>query len=163
MANKYHISKDGTAGICRATKGKCPLGGEDQHYGSLEEANEAFQKKMEEEQGNSFGIKERKMKVDKDVRSDDSQKHKSIIQQKISHVENFLTSLDDDGMSLGGLSEGEVDKIRESIENLGYEETDIQGGGGEEHIIYYNEEKELGAILHHSEKGEWSLYLDDDY
>lgn len=34
---KYHIKKDGTPGICRA-KGKCPLGGEQEHFDNKEDA-----------------------------------------------------------------------------------------------------------------------------
>lgn len=44
---KYHISADGTPGLCRATVGKCPLGGEGEHYSSEQEAYEASQKIME--------------------------------------------------------------------------------------------------------------------
>lgn len=35
---KYHIKKDGTPGICRAKVGNCPLGGEENHYDSIEDA-----------------------------------------------------------------------------------------------------------------------------
>lgn len=47
---KYHISKDGTPGICKA-KHQCPLGGEDSHYDSYEKADEAAQAKSKEEFG----------------------------------------------------------------------------------------------------------------
>jgi hypothetical protein len=44
---KFHIKPDGTPALCKATKGKCPYGGEESHYNSKEEAYEAFQNKME--------------------------------------------------------------------------------------------------------------------
>jgi hypothetical protein len=47
MAGKFHIKPDGTVAPCKATKGRCPFGGDDQHYPSKEAANEAFQKIME--------------------------------------------------------------------------------------------------------------------
>lgn len=39
---KYHITKKGEPGVCRATKA-CPLGDESNHYESKEEASEAFE------------------------------------------------------------------------------------------------------------------------
>lgn len=38
---KYHISKDGTPGVCHAQNGNCPLGGADQHYPTMEAAQAA--------------------------------------------------------------------------------------------------------------------------
>lgn len=41
--SKYHINKHGVPAVCRATKGNCPLGGEggsENHFDSLEEAQE---------------------------------------------------------------------------------------------------------------------------
>lgn len=51
MTQKFHISKDGIARICTA-KGACPLGGEKEHYPTIELAKEAAEEKMVEE----FGI-----------------------------------------------------------------------------------------------------------
>ena len=39
---KYHITKKGEPGVCRATK-TCPLGGESEHYATKEEAAKAFE------------------------------------------------------------------------------------------------------------------------
>lgn len=38
VKTKYHINSKGTPSICRATKGKCPFGGADQHFESQQEA-----------------------------------------------------------------------------------------------------------------------------
>lgn len=43
---KYHIRKDGTVGVCKATKHACPLG-ENSHFDSEEIANRVAQKMME--------------------------------------------------------------------------------------------------------------------
>lgn len=39
MATKYHVSKNGTPGICKATQ-NCPLGGPGEHFDSVEGAQE---------------------------------------------------------------------------------------------------------------------------
>lgn len=40
---KYHITAKGNPGLCRATK-RCPLGGENEHYSTKEEAQKAYEK-----------------------------------------------------------------------------------------------------------------------
>ena len=49
--SKFHIKKDGTPGTCHATK-NCPLGGEDSHYSTMEEAQTAAQEKL----ANTYGL-----------------------------------------------------------------------------------------------------------
>lgn len=44
---RFHINNAGNAGLCRATKGGCPFGGDDAHYPSKESAREAFEARME--------------------------------------------------------------------------------------------------------------------
>jgi hypothetical protein len=57
---KFHIKPDGTVAPCKATKGKCPYGGEENHYATKEEAQIAFQKRMEKEHSpRPEGINER--------------------------------------------------------------------------------------------------------
>lgn len=40
---KFHINGKGDASQCRATKGQCPFGGDDNHYETREEAQTAFE------------------------------------------------------------------------------------------------------------------------
>lgn len=47
---RYHINSKGEAGICRAHKGACPFGGDDNHFPTAELARAVY----EEEQGNSW-------------------------------------------------------------------------------------------------------------
>lgn len=47
---KFHITEGGNPGPCSATVRACPLGGEDKHFGSEDEARAAFAA----EQGGSF-------------------------------------------------------------------------------------------------------------
>jgi hypothetical protein len=44
--SKFHINASGEAGKCSATQGKCPFGGESQHYDSAEVARVAFELSM---------------------------------------------------------------------------------------------------------------------
>lgn len=37
--SKYHIKKDGSPGVCKATH-NCPLGDANEHYNSVEEAQQ---------------------------------------------------------------------------------------------------------------------------
>ena len=48
--SKFHIKRDGIPGVCHATK-NCPLGGEDSHYNTVEEAQTAAQEKLEKSHG----------------------------------------------------------------------------------------------------------------
>lgn len=43
---KFHINSSGEAGNCRAEKGGCPFGGDDQHYATAAEASKAYESKM---------------------------------------------------------------------------------------------------------------------
>lgn len=49
--SKFHINSKGIASPCRATKGKCPFGGENEHYSSKEEAQSAAERNNEKEYG----------------------------------------------------------------------------------------------------------------
>jgi hypothetical protein len=41
---RYHINKNGVPAVCHAQPGKCPLGGENQHFKSIEDAQAAADK-----------------------------------------------------------------------------------------------------------------------
>lgn len=44
--SKYHVNNDGEPGLCRATIGDCPFGGEAQHYPDKQTAQKAFELSM---------------------------------------------------------------------------------------------------------------------
>lgn len=48
---KYHINKRGIPAICKAKPGNCPLGGNDSHFKTLEEAQNFIDKKNERRHG----------------------------------------------------------------------------------------------------------------
>ena len=48
---KFHINKHGVPAPCKAKPGNCPLGGDETHFGSREEAQEAINKINEEKHG----------------------------------------------------------------------------------------------------------------
>lgn len=45
---KFHITKKGEPGVCRAHY-SCPLGGEEEHFATAKEASQAYEKKMTEQ------------------------------------------------------------------------------------------------------------------
>lgn len=49
--SKFHINKHGVPAPCKATKGNCPLGGDDQHFNNAEEAQAFIDSRMENEYG----------------------------------------------------------------------------------------------------------------
>ena len=44
---KYHVSTDGNPRVCSASEGKCPFGGNENHYTSKEAARAAFEESTE--------------------------------------------------------------------------------------------------------------------
>lgn len=58
--SKFHINKHGVPAPCKATKGNCPLGGEEQHFDSQEAAQEYADKINAEEHGVLPGISSNK-------------------------------------------------------------------------------------------------------
>ena len=56
---KFHINKHGVPAPCKAKPGNCPLGGDETHFGSREEAQEAIDKINEEKHGLLSGMREK--------------------------------------------------------------------------------------------------------
>lgn len=54
--SKFHINKHGIPSPCRAQKGNCPYGGEDNHFDTQEEAQEYANKLHAEEFGVLRGV-----------------------------------------------------------------------------------------------------------
>lgn len=55
--SKFHVNKHGVPAPCKATKGNCPLGGDESHFDSKEEAQEYADKQNEKEYGVMPGMK----------------------------------------------------------------------------------------------------------
>lgn len=51
MSQKFHINKNGVPAPCKATKGNCPLGGDESHFDTLEEAQSFIDRQMAEQHG----------------------------------------------------------------------------------------------------------------
>lgn len=51
MSQKFHINKNGVPAPCKATKGNCPLGGDESHFDNLEEAQNYADRQNEKAQG----------------------------------------------------------------------------------------------------------------
>lgn len=106
---KFHINKHGVPAPCRATKGNCPLGGDESHFNSKEEAQEYADKQNEKEFSilpeqnaeNYENLKDKHVKVDYDGKSfegkvigaykdpKDSQNDGVIIQDKEGNVKHI--------------------------------------------------------------------------
>lgn len=43
----YHVNDEGNAGVCTASKGRCPFGGESEHFTSEEAARESYENRQE--------------------------------------------------------------------------------------------------------------------
>lgn len=49
--SRFHINKHGAPATCKAKQGNCPLGGEESHFDTQEEAQEAADSELEREFG----------------------------------------------------------------------------------------------------------------
>lgn len=73
--SKYHVNPEtGEAGLCRASSGRCPFGGEDAHHGSSAEARTAYEKTMSENGSHVAGYS-RPAEPTTDVRSEKFVEH----------------------------------------------------------------------------------------
>ena len=55
MAEKYHFNPDtGTPGLCTAQDGRCPYGGVNDHYSSIDAARQAYERKMDFEYDRAY-------------------------------------------------------------------------------------------------------------
>lgn len=90
MSKKFHVSKNGSVGICSAQKGSCPLGGENQHFSSSEEAQKFADKKNELTIEKSELIKQYKTAV--------KLKDKFKLKRRITEINSELELDSDDGL-----------------------------------------------------------------
>lgn len=83
MTVKYHINSKGVPAICRAQKGKCPFGGSESHFATLEEAQSAADNKNKED----FGILNNVPKEKKELfRVAESEEDKEYIKNRIDKM-----------------------------------------------------------------------------
>lgn len=88
---RYHIKKDGTPGQCHAQPGHCPLGGEGEHYPSMEAAQAAADIKNMENFSKSDIINKSDIKTDNDKYAVDVLSHINNRDQLATEVK-FSTS-----------------------------------------------------------------------
>lgn len=68
--SKFHIDKNGKPAICKAKPGNCPLGGNESHFNSKEEAQKFIDLKNEEKYGKLPGVNRKKSPFGIDLRFD---------------------------------------------------------------------------------------------
>jgi hypothetical protein len=100
--SKFHINKHGVPAPCKAKPGNCPLGGDETHFGSREEAQEAINKINEEKHGLLSEMREKtkeNMMVDDEV-----EKHNIIsnidrmIKIKECTIQSIVNDINEEGM-----------------------------------------------------------------
>lgn len=123
---KYHIKKDGAPGVCNA-KINCPLGGPDEHFNSIQEAQEFADKKnseamfnvsVYEDRGTSAVIKQN----DNELHYEDNSGNKLDIINNPDGTKTVSYSDDFDSYKFIAddrkFDEAKVDKIENLIENF---------------------------------------------
>ena len=100
--SKFHINKHGVPALCKAKPGNCPLGGDETHFGSREEAQEAINKINEEKHGL---LSEMREKTKENMMVDDEVEKHNIISNidrmiKIKECTNLelLKKINEEGM-----------------------------------------------------------------
>ena len=99
---KYHINKKGIPAVCKAKDGNCPLGGNEQHFGTKEDA----QKFADEKNKELFGLiqKEPNPRI-------------RYHQEKVSEIEKYLEENKELSQENIDNFKGEIDYHKNSIEN----------------------------------------------
>lgn len=103
---KYHINAKGVPAICRAKQGRCPFGGDGDHYDTPEEAQEAADQAFKDE----FGyIPERKTSLGSKIKS-------FLNMNPYANEERPDSSYHDDRVNLEKLSDEEYSDLVYEIE-----------------------------------------------
>lgn len=90
---KFHINKEGNAGRCSATAGKCPFGGAEEHYKTIEDARRAVENQyMEKDQ----------MSANKNTKETQKQKNREI-SESLDSLTNHSASFESDTFAIAGI------------------------------------------------------------
>lgn len=114
MGNKYHVNSKGVPAVCKATKGKCPFGGADSHYDSIEVAQKAADEKNKKEFELFVGQDEITSSEPKNVQTNSekdglrtskkSVAHSMTTEQDKTYVNKRLSIIETDAKKEGGQS-----------------------------------------------------------
>lgn len=125
----YHISKDGTPGICRAQAGRCPLGGASEHFETEAQAYEAAQSQMESKfsvDGHSLTNEDVQINISNLIRELNDEPRSlgakmTILSQKEAMLD-AMEMMEENPFSKEELNEvqNSVDTIREQWNEAGY-------------------------------------------
>ena len=94
--SKFHINKHGVPALCKAKPGNCPLGGDETHFGSREEAQEAINKINEEKHGL---LSEMREKTKENMMVDDEVEKHNIISNIDRMIKIKECTIHEEGMS----------------------------------------------------------------
>ena len=138
--SKFHINKHGVPALCKAKPGNCPLGGDETHFGSREEAQEAINKINEEKHGL---LSEMREKTKENMMVDDEVEKHNIISNIDRMIKIKECTIHEEGMSWHQLIN------RAKIQGI------IEGLKIARKIVL--RDKNMQVV-----RGEWKLYGNDD-
>lgn len=112
---KYHVNPEtGNTGPCKATKGQCPFGGEENHYASEKDAREAY----EVSQVNSW--------LERSDARIEAESYIELYQESIAEGEESIRKLNDelDKMGMQDPSYGDAIRALDSIQQSLWDDQD---------------------------------------
>lgn len=83
--NQFHVKKDGTVGVCQAKKRMCPLGGDNEHFNTKEEAQAYSDKKY----GDKYKHKTFVKREEKEVKVNQEEDYKSKLKSCSVYHKDF--------------------------------------------------------------------------
>ena len=117
--SKFHINKHGVPAPCKATKGNCPLGGEERHFDSQEAAQEYADKVNAEEHGVLPGINSNESRAITHAAEEETNEIVEALfsnyfqEDEIKNEELLLSRLQEEELQEEKLQEEEVENERE--------------------------------------------------
>lgn len=163
---KYHINIHGVPAPCKAEKGKCPRGGasgEDNHFGSLKEAEEFIQNDLSEKHGTIPGLGSNYERMDSEV----GRIHDELAEE-IDELPDYelpentdykmYTQLDKYAKALQDKHDGkdvDLEKVRRDLSQTWINEVEIRGRSGD-----YAYESPDGSAVYGSK---YKRYESEDY
>lgn len=79
----YHIAKNGTPAICKAQPGRCPLGNQDEHFDTVEEA-QIYADQLNQKYKNFFKEFDKKLNKDRLEAIENNKDKINVLKEKLN-------------------------------------------------------------------------------
>lgn len=160
---KFHIGRNGTPALCKAQKGSCPFGGEEQHYNTKEEAQKHVETKLAQEynvyNGNKRSDISNSPALNNTNQLSAAEEEINLSTGEIQHIYTTLTALRETGVNLNS-KEGRDNKIvREKIDEI----VNMIGNKKVNKAFFDNIEKEYGYFVHRELSMSYSITNNNTY